>query len=105
VKDGLPYKNYIQNCKTDLLELIFAGLLKINFEEDDDDDEWGHALSAACCLQTLSSLLKNDIMDPVVQYVAAHIVAADWKEKYASLMALGSIVEGPDKLKFSDVIV
>lgn len=44
-------------------------------------------------------------MDPVVQYVAAHIVAAEWKEKYASLMALGSIVEGPDKLKFSDVIV
>ena len=43
-------KNYINECKSDLLGLIFAGLLKINFEEDDDDDEWGHALSAACCL-------------------------------------------------------
>lgn len=85
--------------------LIFAGLLKINFEEDDDDDEWGHALSAACCLQTLATLLQNDVMEPVVQYVAAHIQAADWKEKYASLMALGSIVEGPDKTKFSVVII
>ena len=44
-------------------------------------------------------------MDPVVQYVASHIQAADWKEKYAALMALGSIVEGPDKQKFSAVII
>jgi len=72
-QEGAPIKNYINECKTDLLGLIFAGLLKINFEEDDDDDEWGHALSAACCLQTLALLLTNDVMDPVVQYVSLHI--------------------------------
>ena len=57
IKDQKPCKNYIANCKDDLLGLIFKGLLKINFEEDMDDDEWGHAISAACCLQTLASLL------------------------------------------------
>jgi hypothetical protein len=31
--------------------MILQGLLVINFEEDEDDDDWGHALSAACCLQ------------------------------------------------------
>jgi hypothetical protein len=36
--------------KEELLQLVFDGLLKINFEEDEDDDEWGHHLSAACCL-------------------------------------------------------
>jgi len=25
-------------------------MLIIDFDEEDDDDEWGHALSAACCL-------------------------------------------------------
>jgi len=25
-------------------------MLFIDFDEEDDDDEWGHALSAACCL-------------------------------------------------------
>jgi hypothetical protein len=44
-------------------------------------------------------------MDPVVQYVAQHIQSQNWKEKYASLMALGSITEGPDKQKFAVVIV
>ena len=60
-------------CKNDLLQLIFSGLLKITFEEDEDDDEWGHSLSAACCLQRLSVLLGNELMDPVVSYVAMHI--------------------------------
>lgn len=45
-------------------------MLIIDFDEEDDDDEWGHALSAACCLQKFSILLKNDVMDPVVSFVA-----------------------------------
>lgn len=43
-------KNLIDMCKGELLELIFAGILTINFEEDEDDDEWGHSVSALCCL-------------------------------------------------------
>jgi hypothetical protein len=49
--------------------------------------------------------MGNELMDPVVQYVAQYIQSQNWKEKYASLMALGSITEGPDKQKFSMVIV
>lgn len=49
-KQNQPIKQYIDQCKGELLELIFAGILAINFEEDEDDDEWGHSLSALCCL-------------------------------------------------------
>ena len=94
---GTVYKKYIDNCKNELMPLVFSGLLKINFEEDEDDEVWGHSLSAACCLKILAQLLKDDVMDPVVQFVAANIMQADWKNKYASLMALGSITDGPDK--------
>ena len=44
------YMKYIEQYKNELLLLIFQGLLVINFDEEDDNDEWGHALSAACCL-------------------------------------------------------
>ena len=44
-------------------------------------------------------------MDPVVQFVAANIQEDSWKHKYASLMALGSITEGPDKQKFLEVVI
>lgn len=49
--------------------------------------------------------MGTELMDPVVSYVAAHIQSQNWKEKYAALMALGSITEGPDRTKFSLVIV
>ena len=29
----------------------------------------------------------------------------EWKNKYASLMALGSITEGPERAKFQEVII
>jgi hypothetical protein len=45
----------------------------------------------------MSILLGNNVLEPVVQFVAANIQQQHWKNKYASLIALGSITEGPDK--------
>lgn len=103
-KTGASQK-YIEKCKDQLITLALQGLMVINFEEDEDDDEWGHALSAACCLQKLSLLLGNQVLSLVVQFVAANIQQPSWKNKYAALMALGSITEGPDKQKFLEVII
>jgi len=44
-------------------------------------------------------------MDPVVQYVSQNIILDSWKNKYAALMALGSITEGPEKQKFLEIII
>ena len=46
--------------------LVFEGLLQIHFEEDEDDDEWGHSLSATCCLQKMSLMLKDEVLSPVI---------------------------------------
>lgn len=105
-QENVHYKRYVENIRDDILQLIFDGLLKIDFDEDDDDeDEWGHAHSATCCLKIMAQLIGNEIQDPVVKYVAMHIQEQDWKKKYAALMALGSITEGPDKKQFANVIV
>ena len=50
-------------------------------------------------------ILKNDIMGPIVAFISENIVQEDWKLRYASLMALGAISEGPEKAKFAEVIV
>jgi hypothetical protein len=42
--------------------MILQGLSVVNFEEDEDEDDWGHSISAGCCLQALSILIKNDVM-------------------------------------------
>jgi importin subunit beta-1 len=103
-KKGLPIKNYIMNTKNELLVLIFNGLLKITFDEQEDDDDWGHAHSATCCLQMVSQIIGNDVMPPMINFVSTNIQQPDWRCKYASLMALGSSVEGPEKMQFSKLI-
>ena len=44
-------------------------------------------------------------MTPVVEFVKMNIMQQDWKLRYASLMALGAISEGPDKKTYAEIIV
>ena len=97
--------NYVSRSKDSLIPLILRGLLVINFEEDEDGEDWGHAISAGCCLQKLALLIGSEVMQPVIDYVAANLSTNTWQQKYAALIALGSITEGPEKQHFLDVIV
>lgn len=36
-----------------------------------------------------------------MEFASNNIAQQDWKHKYASLMALGSIVEGPDRVSIA----
>ena len=67
---GLPCVNYIKGCAEALIDLILKGLAIITFDEDDDNEDWGHSLSAAFCLQKLSLLLKNDILEKVIAFAS-----------------------------------
>jgi hypothetical protein len=44
-------------------------------------------------------------MDPVINFASTHIVSNNWKERYAALIALGSITDGPERNKFMEVIM
>jgi len=70
---GVLCLGYIRSCTDSLIQLLLEGLCIINFDEDEDDDDWGHALSAACCLQKLSLFIKNDILDQVINFASINI--------------------------------
>jgi len=42
-------------------------------------------------------VIKNDVIPPVISFVEANIGNQAWKLRYASLLALGAITEGPDR--------
>lgn len=107
-KADLICLDYIIKCKEDLIELIQQGLLKIDDEEEDAvdlDQEQGPCLSAGLCLQALALLIGNDVIDLSIKFIAENIQAANsWKLRFAGLIALGSITDGPDKQKFLEMI-
>jgi hypothetical protein len=53
----------------------------------------------------LSILKGDDVMTKVIAFVADNIKSDQWKMKYASLIALGSITEGPNKQNFLGIII
>lgn len=61
-------------------------------------------MSSGCCLQKISLLLKNDVIEPVIAFVSQHILDPLWKNRYAALIALGAIAEGPEKLAFAQIL-
>jgi hypothetical protein len=62
-------------------------------------------LSSGCCLRAIALVIGNDIMEPVLQFASGNINDTDWKKRYSSLIALGSITEGPERVRFMNVII
>jgi len=49
-------------------------------------------------------LLRNDVIQPVIAFVSQYILDQTWKNRYAALIALGAIAEGPEKVAFAQIL-
>lgn len=101
---GKEVAGFIVKSQGVLLDLVLKGLLKINFEPDDDGDEFGPHMASWFCLQRLGVLLGDGLQDAVVEYSATNLSLPDWQCRYAAIMALGSISEGPTKTKYQEMV-
>lgn len=106
VEKGGQILGFVSSFKDFLLEMLLQGISKMDMDDDDDaEDEWGVNLASGCCLVKVSLLLKNDVLGPVVDYVKQNIMHEQWQARYAALMALGAIADGPDKQQFAEILV
>lgn len=102
---GTAVKGYVAQAQAHLIPLLLEGIQRINIEDEDaEDDEWGVALSSGCCLRAVANVIKDDVIEPVIAFVSGNIGNQAWKMRYASLLALGAITEGPDRQKFIRLI-
>ncbi len=87
----------ISTIFTQLKDVILSCIGHFEFYEDMNDRDWGTSTSAASCLKILASLMKDDIVDPILDFAGPKIVNNNPKEVYVGLLTLGTIVEGPKK--------
>ncbi|KAG0300028.1 karyopherin beta [Dissophora globulifera] len=64
-------------------------------DEDDDEDDWNLSMAAGTCLSLTAQCVGDPIVPPVIQFVEANIRNSEWQFREASVMAFGSILEGP----------
>lgn len=65
-------------------------------DENDDEDDWNPCKAAGVCLMLLATCCEDDVVPHVLPFIKEHIQSTDWRYRDASLMAFGSILEGPE---------
>ncbi|CAG0884070.1 unnamed protein product [Cyprideis torosa] len=65
-------------------------------EEQEDDDDWNPCKAAGVCLMLLATCCEDAVIEHVLPFVQQHITSPDWRYREASVMAFGSILEGPN---------
>ncbi|KAL0207377.1 hypothetical protein P9112_012005 [Eukaryota sp. TZLM1-RC] len=85
-----------------IVPLILQALTRV--EEYEEEEEWTVALSAATCLEHLSNCVTDDIVEHVIPFLSQNINSQEWQYRDASVMAFGSIMDGPSGSKLEPVI-
>ncbi|KAA0710753.1 Importin subunit beta-1 [Triplophysa tibetana] len=74
-------------------------------DENDDDDDWNPCKAAGVCLMLLATCCEDDVVPHVLPFIKEHIKHHDWRYRDASVMAFGSILEGPELNQLKPLVV
>ncbi|CAL9693895.1 unnamed protein product [Knipowitschia caucasica] len=74
-------------------------------DENDDDDDWNPCKAAGVCLMLLSTCCEDDVVPHVLPFIKENIKHPDWRYRDASVMAFGSILEGPELNHLKPIII
>lgn len=99
----LAYFRIVEQAAKPLLPLLFQALTKQS-ESPDDDSEGYIADVAAECIDLFARLMKDAIADDVLAFVSQNILSSNWRFKEASVVALGSILDGPSQAKMAPIV-
>ncbi|EDV26853.1 uncharacterized protein TRIADDRAFT_54185 [Trichoplax adhaerens] len=87
-------KHYVKGALGYLVPILLQTLTKQS--ELDDEDDWNPCKAAGVCLMLVASCCENDVIGYILPFIKENIVHSDWQYRDAAVMALGSILEGPD---------
>ncbi|XP_072298908.1 importin subunit beta-1 [Eucyclogobius newberryi] len=74
-------------------------------DENDDDDDWNPCKAAGVCLMLLATCCEDDVVPHVLPFIKENIKHPDWRYRDASVMAFGSILEGPELNHLKPIII
>ncbi|KAK7125221.1 hypothetical protein R3I94_019307 [Phoxinus phoxinus] len=74
-------------------------------DENDDDDDWNPCKAAGVCLMLLATCCEDDVVPHVLPFIKEHIKHPDWRYRDASVMAFGSILEGPELNQLKPLVI
>ncbi len=71
---------------------------------DTDDDDWDLSMAAASCVDSLTRTVQDPVVDCIMPFITSNVTNSDWRFKEASVVAFGSILEGPSSEKLHAIV-
>lgn len=59
-------------------------------------DETSMSLAAGNTLESISLIVRNDVVTPVLNFMQPKLSSNNWGDRYIGMIAFGSIIDGPD---------
>ncbi|CAD7965971.1 unnamed protein product [Amoebophrya sp. A25] len=87
--------NIINDAYPSLVPVLTKKLIDPAQEEDYDSDEYTLKMASQISLKFCAQILGDDIIAPLRTFLTQYLQSADWREKEAAILALGSIMDGP----------
>lgn len=86
---------------------ILPVLLMLLTKQDEDatEDEWNVSMAAATCLQLFAQCVADPVVVLVLPFVEQNIQSENWRFREASVMAFGSILDGPQDTTLGPLVV
>ncbi|XP_062583910.1 importin subunit beta-1-like [Saccostrea cucullata] len=84
---------YIKGASMYLCPILLQTLAK---QDNVNNDKWSISKAAVFCLMLIATELKDDIVPFISPFVLGNINSGNWGLRVAAVMALDSILEGPD---------
>lgn len=73
-------------------------------EDDEEEDEWNSSMAAGTCLSLLAQSIGDDIVDMVIKFVNANYNSPNANLREASMLAYGSIMDGPTEARLLPIV-
>lgn len=66
------------------------------YEELEEQPEMNSTVSSGLTLESVSRLLGNEIVVPILEFIQPKLGSENWIDRYVGMIAFGSILDGPD---------
>ncbi|KAL9537722.1 hypothetical protein MBANPS3_011526 [Mucor bainieri] len=101
-----PMFSFADKSMISMMPTLFKLLIKEHVKPE-NDDEWDIPKAASNCLSLLASCCKDLVVPPLIRYIEQNLLTTDhvdWNQKEAAIIAFGSILNGPSKVKMKPLI-
>eukprot|EP00347_Sterkiella_histriomuscorum_P015054 403358482 len=102
------HSSIIRDYSSQIIGIVLTALAKQDIdsmdEQSDELPQQNSSYNAASAIEAMARILKDDILDPVFDFIKDRFASDIWVNRFVSMLAFASIIEGPSTDRIIQVV-